>query len=507
MFLPQEVIDTIVFSLLAPVYQSENGAGSTQWIDGRVFKTNTCRDKLDIGHRTAFDREAVCNIRLVSLAWYCSATKLLERHMSWHLDLDSDYSLAKIRQLCVDEVGVGRLLPTRSIVRRLKVLPIKTSIAPNSMAYERIEGQATEEELLQWPKDSAAAYRRFARYCYSNANGEEARLSLLRRFLESLIYIESLDIAFPEANVLWVDQRAESYIMDIVRRLSREVRYGLGTEAFACLQDLRVSLPGTYDVKFYLSGMSQAARDRLKNLFIGIQDATGAAGCHEYIRHPWTRTEDLDGTVLDSRGTVLQNPPSRLQLYRTNRHYQYHVWEFISSCHNLTSLGVKATHYLDLRNLTQESYSRLHGLKELYLSRVYVDMKSILRLLLPKEWDKTTPASLQNLTLADVKMHPDGGTWCQVMQFLSDHCANLDYLSLSRLSYFCDHPRACPRDQMHRKPAEIIATRNEEDIESARRIVERFLRREGGILNYPDVYLHMAVELGYDEYNCEWGKI
>ncbi|KAK7222428.1 hypothetical protein V2G26_010431 [Clonostachys chloroleuca] len=217
--------------------------------------------------------------------------------------------------------------------------------------------------------------------------------------------------------------------------------------------------------------------------------------------------EDLDGTVRDSRETVLKNPPSRLQLYKPNRHYQDSIWEFISSCHNLTSLGVKATHYLDLRHLTRESYTRLNGLKELYLSRVYVNNESILRLLLPEGWYKTTSASLQNLTLEDVKMYSDGGTWCQVMQFLWDHCANLKYFSLSRLSYFCDHPRTCPRDQLHREPAGVIATRNEEDIDSARRIVERILQREGGILNCADVYLKLAIGLGYDEYNCEWGEI
>ncbi|CAH0027018.1 unnamed protein product [Clonostachys rhizophaga] len=516
MFLPQEVIDNIVFSLLITVYQFEDRAASTQWIDGRVFRTSTCRDKLGIGHRTAFDLEAVCNIRLVSLAWYYSATKLLERHLSWHLNLDSDYSLAKVRHLCVDEVGVGRLLPTRNIVRRLRILPIKTSIAPDRIKYEKIEGRPTEEELLQWPKDGAAAYRRFARFCISDVSGEEARkrsiammavYDMFHCFLKSLVHIESFDIAFPQAHVNVDDQCAESYNFDVIRGLSREFEYGLRKEAFACLQDLRVSLPGTYNVKAYLSGMSQAARDKLKNLFIGITDATGAAGCHEYSRSPWNRTEDLDGTVHDSRGTVLKIPPSRLQLYKPNRHYQDHVWEFISSCHNLTSLGVRATHYLDLRNLTRESYSRLNGLKELYLSRVYVDKESILKLLLPKEWDHTTPASLGNLTLEDVKMHLDGGTWCQVMQFLWDHCADLNYVSLLRLSYFCEHPRAWPRGYAYRVPAGTIATRNEEDIDSVRRIVERFLQREGGILTCPDVYLHMAIGLGYDEYNCEWGKL
>ncbi|CAG9954473.1 unnamed protein product [Clonostachys rosea f. rosea IK726] len=516
MFLPQEVIDNIVFSLLTTVYQFEDRAASTQWIDGRVFRTNTCRDKLGIGHRTGFDLEAVCNIRLVSLAWYYSATKLLERHMSWHLDLDSDYSLAKIRHLCIDEVGVGRLLPTRNIVRRLRILPIKTSIASDRIKYEKIEGQPTEEELLQWPKDSAAAYRRFARFCISDVNGEEVRersitmtavYDMFHRFLESLVHIESFDIAFPEAYVVLDDQCAESYNFDVIRGISREIEYGLGTEAFSYLQDLRVSLPGTFNVKAYLSGMSQAARDKLKNLFIGITDATGAAGCHDYIRSPWNRTEDLDGTVHDSRGTVLKNPPSRLQLYKPNRHYQDNLWEFVSSCHNLTSLGIKATHYLDLRNFKQDSCSRLNGLKELYLSRIYVDKKCLLRLLLPQKWDKKTSPSLQNLTLEDVKMHPDGGTWCRVMQFLWDHCPNLTYVSLSRLSYFCEHPRAWPRGYVYRVPAGIIATRNEEDIDSVRRIAERFLQREGGILNCPNVYLQMAIGLGYDEYNCEWGEI
>ncbi|KAK7222427.1 hypothetical protein V2G26_010430 [Clonostachys chloroleuca] len=240
MFLPQEFIDNIMFSLLTTVYQ----------------------DKLGIGHRTAFDLQAVCNMRLVSLAWYYSITKLLERHMSWHLDLDSDYSLAKRRQLCVDEVGVGNLLPTRNIVRSLRIPPIKTSMAPDRIRYEEIDGRPTEEELLQWPKDSAAAYQRFARACISDVNGEKARLrsmtmalvcNILRRFLESLAHIESLDIAFPEANVCWDDQCAESYIIDVIRGLSREIRHGLRTEAFVCLQDLRVSLPGTYSVKSCLS--------------------------------------------------------------------------------------------------------------------------------------------------------------------------------------------------------------------------------------------------------------
>ncbi|CAH0058255.1 unnamed protein product [Clonostachys solani] len=500
MFLPQEVIDNIVFSLLTPVYQSENRAASTQWIDGRVFKTNTCRDKLGIGHRMAFDLETVCNIRLVSLAWYCSATKLLEKHNSWHVDLDSEYSLAKTRQLCTDEMGIGRLLPTRNIVRRLKIPVIMTSMAPKLIQYERIVGRPTEEQLLQWPKDSVAAYRRFRLACVSDVNGEEAR----ERSTAMTVVYTALHGLLKKASWIWDDRGAESHIFNVIQGLLPEIEYAFQTEAFTYLQDLRVSLLGTYNVRGYLFGMSQVARDRLKNLFIGITDAMGAAGCHEYISKSRGETEDLDGTVYESRETVVKTPPSHLQLYKPNRRYQDNLWEFISSCHNLTSLGVKATHYLDLRNLTRKGYARLNGLSELYLSRVYVDEKSILRLLLSEKWDKTTPASLQNLTLEVVKMHVDGGTWCQVMQVLWDHCTNLNYLSLSMLSYFLSHPRAWSLDERYYGSEEIIATRSEEDIDSVRRIVDRFLEREGGILNCPEVYYSMAIGLGYDKLDCKW---
>ncbi|VUC29183.1 unnamed protein product [Clonostachys rosea] len=513
MFLPLEVIDNIVFSFLRPVWESEHRVNNTQWIDGRLFKTNRATDKLGISHRIAFDVEAVCNARLVSLAWYHSATKLLQKHNAWRLDLDSEHSLAKVTQLCINEVGAGRLLPTRDIVRRLRIPPTRTSMAPKRIEYDEVDGRPTEEELLQWPKDSAVAYRRFRLACITDVNGEEARersmamkevYSTLRRFFKSPVHVESFEMALPEASVIHRHQCAESHIFDIIRGLSQQVEYGFQTEAFAYLQDLRIFVPGTYNIKDYLFGMSQTARDRLKNLFIGITDATGAAGCLEY-KNPYRHGRgDLDGTDHDSQWTAPFNPPSRLQLYRPNRRYQDNLWEFVSSCNNLVSLGVMATHYLDLRNVKWENASGLNDLSELYLSRVYVDMESILRLLLPKNWDGTAPATVQNLTLEEVKIHQDGGTWCQVTDFLWENCTNLKHLSLSRLSYFYDHARFWRPDETINGCERIIATSSEEDIDSIRRIVGRFLEGDGGIVGCDWVYYTMAAGLGYDRLDCGW---
>ncbi|KAH7134033.1 hypothetical protein EDB81DRAFT_588987, partial [Dactylonectria macrodidyma] len=271
-------------------------------------------------------------------------------------------------------------------------------------------------------------------------------IQILLDLFKSLGRIDAFSVLFPRAVTCmrFGDEMADCYDIQAVVGTIAAIRSGLQTSTFDHLTDLRLELPSTYFVEQTVDGMDQEARNRLKHLYIRILDQTGVAGCHEWLGTLLDDDSDaLDGTTELDFNSPNPYPFSNLQFEYPNIDHQLGLWEFVSSCRNLESLGIEATHYLDLTMLRFGEAPALLNLRVLTLSRLYITSSSLINLCnrnMPLSTStEYQPCQLQRLSLKDVKIYEDGGDWDEVFTFLLVHCPRLEVVWFHLLTYFCEH--------------------------------------------------------------------
>lgn len=299
---------------------------------------------------------------------------------------------------------------------------------------------------------------------------------LLRKLINNLSRVGAFGVSFPAAKSAWIDgddTPVECYDLVSLDMAMDTIIYGLRSPAFQHLVDLRLTVPGTYDVGRLAASLSNDVKQQLKHLFLKIVDSSGPGGNIDY-----TEEQLFDGyygyALEDGTLTTFQDSnfaPSNLQIRHPNREHQDEVWRFIESCGNLESLALLCTHFLSLDRLKWKPGPRSKGLRALYLDRVYVNSSTITDLLAARASDAKHPA-IRRLHLGSVKIYADGGNWKPVFDWLVDFCPEFEFFYVHNLTYFSTHPRFS-NDFHPDNTFSGISTEEYEDNESLVAILEK----------------------------------
>ncbi|PVI04675.1 hypothetical protein DM02DRAFT_611299 [Periconia macrospinosa] len=223
--------------------------------------------------------------------------------------------------------------------------------------------------------------------------------------------------------------------------------------------------------------MSDEATERLRHLWLEYVDATGPGGHIDYL--VWYYAND-DGDE--------DFPPSNLQEKYPNEDYMDNICEFIGRCTNLESLGLRATHYLDLQGLVWKPAST--GLKHIYMHRAYIDFDVLKRLLSAADGEASNIVAM-SLNFVELLDH----TWKDVF----DHLMRADamrYLNISDLNYARFGESAEFRSYSYRPTTDtcVIWTENDADEEGLDDVVKKILDAGGCVSDNLD---SQAVNAGY----------
>jgi hypothetical protein len=181
---------------------------------------------------------------------------------------------------------------------------------------------------------------------------------------------------------------------------------------------LRLSLLTTHDFSALNAAMSDEATARLRHLYLEYCDASGPGGDRSYLVY----ADDDEGDDGDE-----YVPLSNLQEQYPNEQYMLDVCTLVGRCHNLESLGLHATHYLDLDTLDWQPSGK--GLQNLYIYRAIVHSNTLKKLLSASDGttSSTVALHLNYVQLLD-------STWTDVFDhlFAAD---TMKYFGISDLNY------------------------------------------------------------------------
>lgn len=287
----------------------------------------------------------------------------------------------------------------------------------------------------------------------------------------------------------------ECYDTEAVTALLSTIGHGLGRPSFSHLTDLRLAVPTTRDVGVLGTALAPATKASLRHLLLIITDRTGAGGAFGLSSHQHEEGND-DGAGSFEEYPV--NMPSNWQYEYPNRapHHETAFWCFIAACSNLESLGIQATHYLDLDQLGD--FRPRRGLKVLSLSRLWTSTGSLLQLLSTgatgdgagRPW-----SPIRRVNMDDVKIKappPWRGedaltteTWARVFGHLEEQCAELQFCRAVHLSYFKAHPAFCPRKTGFAAPRKPWSWYTADGF-ALDNLVRMLVQRAGGPMAYPD---------------------
>jgi hypothetical protein len=458
MRLPPEVVDQIVSHLLDasqdPRFPGIDYTSDIDW-DGlihykeetrRVWSPFTEREFDTTLYSLQADVKTLLSLRLVSREWHAPATIFLRNHHWLTLKFDSLSSLLKAAQCCKPRIQ-GRAKSLPSLVRKLDMpriwnaltfkrhYRVVAEVTESQEGHEEQNNRAGEEVDEEWAlrhhyKDKLRPDAEVMHY------DKGVELALLEELFASLNRIEAFAISFPDArsDTSYGDNAADCYDMQALSEITRTIQNGLQMPVFNHLMDLRLRLPSTWYVGQLANVITQEKRDRLKHLYLEIVDESGCCGSNRY-----TVSQDLDDEVVN--GEVEDDyyyPRSNVQWEYPNRKHQNGLWDLVSSCPNLESLGIKCTHFLDLDQLNWQKSPNSRGLRVLSLERVWASVSTILHLLQPHPSTKST-AHLRRIMLKEVKLKEDSENWSEIFQYLNRDCPQLDFSSLYNLSYFAAH--------------------------------------------------------------------
>ncbi|OHF02215.1 hypothetical protein CORC01_02495 [Colletotrichum orchidophilum] len=447
---PLEILDQILAGLV--VYEPLRKVRGITSMDEWTSFTSTSgkslvdpRYKVGSGRSIKFNREKLpstggsfSRLRLVSRQWNFSVCRILQKHAWWNIPFDNRSRLKLFIQLCdAPDGGPSRWIRNLSID---DLDDLRTFSRLYSYDYEKFEGQDVDDDYIilnsyvdklrtaDWWTSAPARFKHELHY------GKSDEHALLRRLLDNVKRIERFSITFPGA-VSKHDLMAQCYDMQGLDEILATIRYGLASPAFQHLADLSLAVPSTWHVGQLAGALSQDARDRLRQLRLVIVDETGPSGSAEYTR---TEEENNDGDRTTILGSVA---PSNAQVAYPNREHQDALWAFVASCPNLESLGIEATHYLNLDILQWESPKfGTKNLRNLSLRRLWANVPSLLQLLSAAPLSKQDSV-IRRVNLDDIKIHWDGGNWEDVFAHLRTNCPGLELFRAEQLTYFSNHPR------------------------------------------------------------------
>jgi len=187
---------------------------------------------------------------------------------------------------------------------------------------------------------------------------------------------------------------------------------------FPFLTELRLALPCTYDFAALNKAMSDDATRRLRHLYLEYVDATGPGGDRSYLI--WAEDENAD----DGDDGF---PPSNLQEEYPNYDYMPDICDLVGRCSNLESLGLHATHFLNLDHLDWKPSGT--GLKNIYIHRAMIHVGTLKKILSAADGESSNLAAMK-LSYVQLLDH----TWADVFDHLMR--ANvIKYLSFEDLNY------------------------------------------------------------------------
>lgn len=446
------------------------------------------------------DVPSLLAFRLVSRPWHAAAMRLLAKHPRpiWTIRLDRASLRRALR--CFDPDLAPKTVGTlRGPVWRVEVPPVTDDTwLPFTRRFD--------EEMYDddFEVDSSHLYgvaitedRIERRYGYDDVlrpvaacfrNDRSAENNLLMQLFEAMAPLVAFGLCFPEAGTPgrtpFVEgyETADCYDMPALNRVIASVAHGLGQPAFSHLTSLKLELPSPRYIEPLAKAMQQETRDKLQHLFLRIVDSTGSAGRYENIPQAFVD----DSYIYD--GTTSHNPNcprSNVQAEYPNCAFQKALWELASSCPNLESLGVLATHFLDLDRMDRRPPPTSRGLRVLALGRVWGSVPSIVKLLRPGA-SADGPPLAKRVWLRDVKIRPGGGDWASLFGFLLDECPGLELAGFRELNYFSEHAKYVPHHVPLYKPVErTIWTADERDEAGLGELCRMLVRKAGGGLFIP----------------------
>ena len=201
-------------------------------------------------------------------------------------------------------------------------------------------------------------------------------------------------------------------------RVSLSAIFSHPSNEFEHLTDLHLDLPCTYHLAAVGKVLSDEACLRLRHLYLEYCDATGHGGSRMYERDP-----DGAPDTMEYRNIR----PSNLQQLYPNTQYMGDVCTLIGRCKNLISLGLRATHFLDLETLDWRPTG--NGLQNLYIYRAIVGSETLKRLLSGSDGSTchTVAVHLDNVHLLD-------STWSRIFGHPMT-TAPLKYFGVSNINY------------------------------------------------------------------------
>ncbi|CAI6336743.1 unnamed protein product [Periconia digitata] len=325
----------------------------------------------------------------------------------------------------------------------------------------------------------------------SNPVDRESLLALLNVLPSALEKVEQLECLWVNLTESWesiysgTGKPEDEYAPDLDLFAINELRSSLCrlfsptyAHKFRFLTELRLSLPCTYDFAALNKAMSDEATERLKHLYLEYVDATGPGGSSNYL--VWAEEGD-DGDE--------SFPPSNLQKEYPNHVYMHHICELVGRCINLESLGLHATHYLNLDELDWKPAAA--GLRNIYIYRAVIHSDTLIKLLGAADG---RPSNIFAVNLNEV--HLLDHTWARVLDHLLQADA-LQYFNIRNLNYAL-HGESAELSYYNNRPMENISpiwTNEEDDEERLESIVKKVLDA-GGLVG--DNLEQVAKEAGYD---------
>ncbi|KAH6886820.1 hypothetical protein B0T10DRAFT_490376 [Thelonectria olida] len=522
MRLPPEVVDQIVSYLLRP---SQDPRFPIQGYDASHIDWDAlirCKDESrrvwspysGRGFDTTLyslepDVKTLLNLRLVSREWHAPATILLRNHYWFALKFDSLSSLLKVTQCCKPDIrGKSNSLP--SPVQKLDMPRIWNALTFKRhyrVTAEMTEGQERHVEQNNGEEEEVdeewALRHHYTDKLRSDAKvmhyDKSAELALLQGLFANLNRIEAFAVSFPDAgsDTKYGSLAADCYDMQLLGDITTAIQHGLQLPSFNHLIDLRLRLPSTWYVGQLADVIDQGTRDQLKHFYLEIVDESGCCGSDWYALTEDGEDEVMNGEVDDD----YYYPQSNVQWEYPNRKHQKGLWDLLSSCPNLQSLGIKCTHFLDLDQMNWQKSPTSRGLRVLFLERAWASASTLLHLLQPHPSTKRT-AQLRRIMLNGVKLKADSESWSKVFDYLIKDCPRLDFSSLYNLSYFAAHKSYEHNNRPYENVADIW-TEDERDQKIMFRLAAKMVAKAGGKNCYPQQGQEQVKSLGSYGFNIE----
>ncbi|KAL0932248.1 uncharacterized protein CTRU02_213201 [Colletotrichum truncatum] len=446
MRLPLEIVEQVFshYVVAVPSKEFQSIASLKEWLAFTAFTDHAAilSGRNNDWHKTAFfytdiqDLKSLLNLRLVSRQWNLSVARLLRKHMWWNIRLHNEACCKTIIECCdtkSDTMGES--------IRKLSLDDMDDlQTFERTYSYDHAEhfGEDVDDNFIVLnstsvdvlgPRDKSTM--RVDCKLHYDKSKEHA---MVRRLFDTLTCIEDFSVTFPGASSR-PELIGECYDMEGLDETISTLQYGLKSSAFQYLVKLNLAVPCTWHVGQLASVMVQEARDRLKDLRVAIVDETGPGGS------PWYFIIDddyNDGDLTDILSSGYG--PSNLQVAYPNREHQDSLWKFVSSCRNLESLAIEASHYLHLDRLEWNPISNMRGLRDLSLYRLWTNVSTLLKLLSASPGSKQYPRA-RRVFLRDVKIYGGGGNWEEVFKHLRTKCPDLELFFAEQLTYFTNHPR------------------------------------------------------------------